>query len=68
MILYTPLAMEDVLLNEEEQKVIRSCVNYEGKMFYVDKFPNGEHRLAQLVSTNPNDYLNTSYTPGETLH
>jgi hypothetical protein len=67
MILYTPLSQEEIFYNEEEAKVKRTVVSHEGKMFYVDKYSNGEYRLAQLLSSNPNDYLSESFRPGSLL-
>lgn len=67
MILYTPVAQEEVFSNQEKAAE-RSYVTHEGKMFYVDKHSNGEYQLAQLLSTNPNDYLNESYRPGSPIY
>jgi len=67
MILYTPLAMEDVLRGMDEMTSERECVSYQGRMFYVDKMKNGDYQLAQLISTDPNDYMNQRYLPGTSL-
>lgn len=67
MILYTPLAMEDVLFDQTQVAAERICINYEGRSFYVDKFPNGEHIIVQMVSTNPLDYLEENFQPGRTF-
>lgn len=67
MILYTPLAMEDVLSGWDDTSMKRECVSHQGRMFYVDKATTGEYQLAQLVSTNPFDYLNQQYSPGTSL-
>ena len=67
MILYTPMAMEDVLQGMDKIAAKRECVPYQGRMFYIDKMENGDYQLAQLISTNPNDYLNQQYLPGTSL-
>lgn len=67
MIFYTPLQLEEVFANPEEVQMERSYISQDGKMFYVDKLPNGEYQLSQLVSTDPNDYLNANYLPGSPL-
>ena len=67
MILYTPLALEDVLQGMDEMTAKRECVSYQGRMFYVDKMENGDYQLVQLISTDPNDYLNQQYLPGTNL-
>ncbi|GGN63118.1 MULTISPECIES: YlzJ-like family protein [Oceanobacillus] len=68
MIFYTPLQLEEVFANPEEAQMERSYITHAGKMFYVDKLPSGEYQLSQLVSTEPNDYLNANYSPGAPLH
>ncbi|MCM3738992.1 YlzJ-like family protein [Oceanobacillus luteolus] len=60
--------LEEVYANKDEVKPERSYVTHEGKMFCIDKYPNGEYRLAQLISSNPSDYLNENYQPGSPLH
>ena len=67
MIFYTPLQLEEVFANPEEAQTERSYITHAGKMFYVDKLPSGEYQLSQLVSTEPNDYLNADYSPGSPL-
>jgi hypothetical protein len=67
MILYTPMTYEEVFGQYEEKNIERSYITHQGKMFYVDKHPNGEYRLAQLISSNPEDYLNEDFQPGSQI-
>lgn len=63
MIIYTPLALEEVL-EGWDQKIERKYVNHQGKLFCMDKMQDGRYQLAQLISTDPNDYMNGNYLPG----
>jgi len=63
--LYTPLAVEDIFPVKEQASV--KLVQYEGKMVYITENELGEIKLERLLSTNPKDYLISSYTPGTIL-
>jgi len=68
MIIYTPLSETDVFpLEQDEQLQNRHFISYEGKMMYVKKTTDGQYQLLQLMSTDPQDYLNAKYTPGSIL-
>ncbi|MFS0672493.1 YlzJ-like family protein [Ornithinibacillus sp. 179-J 7C1 HS] len=67
MILYTPLSDSEVFPTDEIVFRNRQCITYEGKTVYVEKNGNGEYQLVQLLSTDPNDYLNVKYAPGTIL-
>ncbi|GIO26209.1 YlzJ-like family protein [Ornithinibacillus bavariensis] len=64
MIHYTPLSESDIYPIDEAAYTNRKCVNYEGKTVFVEKNTNGEYQLVQLLSTDPQDYLNEKFTPG----
>lgn len=64
MILYTPLCEMDIFPLEENEWKNRSCMTYEGKLVYVEKLEDGSYELLQLLSTDPEDYLNPQFTPG----
>lgn len=63
MILYTPLALEEVLTDLDETTSERMYLAHNGKYFCVDKTQTG-HQLIGITSTDPNDYLNENYLPG----
>ncbi|HLR07983.1 MAG TPA: YlzJ-like family protein [Bacillota bacterium] len=64
MILYTPLASTDIFPHEEKDLANRQCISYEGKSMYVEQNKEGSYQLLQLLSTDPNDFLDARYTPG----
>ena len=68
MILYTPIALEQVLHDARAPQIERTEISYDGKMFYIDKHPHGDMTLAQMLSTNPYDYLNQNFQPGKPLN
>ncbi|WP_042144727.1 YlzJ-like family protein [Paucisalibacillus sp. EB02] len=67
MILYTPLSESDIFPTAENVYTNRQCVTYDGRTVFVEKNSNGEYQLVQLLSTDPQDYLNDKYIPGSIL-
>lgn len=67
MILYTPLADSDVFPASEEDFTNRHSVSYQGKQMFVEQMSDGQYELLQLLSTDPQDFLNSSYNPGTIL-
>lgn len=65
MVLYTPLTYEEIFPSEVEE---HKLVSYQGKSLYVKQNEQGEVQLIQLISTDPNDFLNTSLSPGTILN
>lgn len=68
MMLYTPLSQTDIFPHSNEASANRQCVLHEGKALYVEQTDNGSYQLLQLLSTDPQDFLNSSYTPGTIFH
>ncbi|MHA6251241.1 YlzJ-like family protein [Oceanobacillus sp. CAU 1775] len=66
MILYTPLAVEDIFFDANEAQTERSYIQYEGKYYCVDKNKFG-YELVGITSTDPNDYMNDLFRPGTYL-
>lgn len=62
--LYTPLDMTDIYPRDEKEMEKRQCVTCNGKTLYVEENNNGKYELLQLLSTDPNDFMDTAYTPG----
>ncbi|WP_226034891.1 YlzJ-like family protein [Aquibacillus saliphilus] len=67
MILYTPLSESDIYPTEQKDYDKCQTVNYQGRMVQVEKQDDGSFRILQLLSTDPNDYLDNSFTPGEII-
>lgn len=64
MILYTPLSQGDIFPMNEDGFTKRQCVSYQGKLLYVEEIEKGSYELLQLLSTDPQDFLDTKYSPG----
>ncbi|KAB8138793.1 hypothetical protein F9U64_04015 [Gracilibacillus oryzae] len=61
---YTPLSNHDILPESQEAWENYQHVTYNNKQGIVEKTENGDWRIAQLLSTNPNDFLIDDYLPG----
>lgn len=68
MILYTPLSESDIFPQSTEQFANRECITYEGKMVIAERNTDGSYQMVQLLSTNPQDFLNEKYSPGTTIN
>ncbi|ENH96532.1 hypothetical protein J416_10201 [Gracilibacillus halophilus YIM-C55.5] len=64
MILYTPLAQEDIYQASSSDYQKQSVVQVQEKSCAVERLENGDLRLVQLLSTDPNDFLNEQFLPG----
>jgi len=62
MILYTPLSETDIFPYEVTKDCM--CIQHGGKTVYAKKLENGSFEVQQLLSTDPQDFLNASYAPG----
>lgn len=67
MILYTPLCHTDVFPINDEEFSNHQFVSYQGKLLYVEEIDKGSYELLQLLSTDPQDFLNKGYSPGTIL-
>ncbi len=65
MILYTPLSQGDIFPTKDDGFSKRQCVSYQGRLLYVEEIEKGSFELLQLLSTDPQDFLNTKYSPGK---
>ncbi|WP_235794482.1 YlzJ-like family protein [Virgibacillus salidurans] len=45
----------------------RHVISHEGRSLYVEETNDGSYQLLQLMSTNPQDFLDEKYTPGKIL-
>lgn len=64
MVLYTPISHDDIFLQDGKRFKL---VTYQGKSLYVTENELGELQVEQLVSSDPQDFLNASYSPGAVL-
>ena len=67
MILYTPLSEHDIFPTDQSIFDNRKVVNTNDQTMLVDSLGDGSYRIVQLLSTNPQDYLSQSLTPGEII-
>lgn len=67
MIIYTPLSEVDIFPAENEAHSKRHCVTFQGKQMYVEEQENGSYQLLQLLSTDPNDFMDQNYVPGTSI-
>ncbi|TMN23938.1 hypothetical protein FH966_12520 [Lentibacillus cibarius] len=65
--LYTPLSETDIFPVSEQELNKRHCVSHKGKQLFVEELEDGQYQLLQLISTDPNDFMNGDYTPGTIL-
>lgn len=66
MILYTPLAQSDIF-PEDNRNTNRLIVNHQNRPLYVEKNEDGNYQVLQLLSTDPNDFMDPQYQPGSIL-
>lgn len=65
MVLYTPLSIDDIYpAQASEQKI----VSYKGKTMIIEKNVHHQQQILQLISTNPNDFLQLNLTPGTVIN
>lgn len=64
MILYTPLSNEDIFPAENQANL--EYVNVNGRTVCVGE-QEGKYTVVQLLSTNPQDFMDTSLKPGEEI-
>lgn len=64
MVLYTPLSDYDIFKQNDPP---HELLSYNGRNVYARKTDEGELQLLQLISTNPQDYLQKEFTPGTIL-
>ncbi|MDL4839010.1 YlzJ-like family protein [Aquibacillus rhizosphaerae] len=67
MILYTPLSQEDIYPTEQQHFENNQTVNVQGKLMQVENLNNGSCRIIQLLSTDPEDFLNQNFAPGSVI-
>ncbi|WP_053219607.1 YlzJ-like family protein [Virgibacillus senegalensis] len=64
MILYTPLSEADIFGIDQEAYANRQFLTINGRTVHAERNKDGSFRVLQLISTNPQDYLNETYAPG----
>jgi hypothetical protein len=58
---------EEAILDGYDQKRDYRYKNYLGKNVIVESRENGKGVIVQLLSTNPNDFLDSTFLPGNEI-
>ncbi len=67
MILYSIYPVELVMGEGEEGEESYREVEYEGRKIVVKVDGRGEQRISRLISTDPNDFLDPRWSPGNII-
>lgn len=67
MVLYTPLALEDIFPQDLNNPGALVEMTVNGRLCLVRRDADGIPRLERLLSTDPNDYLIPDLAPGTAL-
>lgn len=67
MILYTPMSEAEIFPQSPDSFGNRQFISYEGRSLFVEQTDDGSYQLLQLMSTDPQDFLDEKYTPGNIL-
>ncbi|WP_377889186.1 YlzJ-like family protein [Alkalihalobacillus sp. R86527] len=67
MILYTILPHEAVFPTEQRAFEQQQVIDWNGVQLVVERTAHSECRVVQVLSTDPQDYLNESTQPGQML-
>lgn len=68
MIIYTSMPLEWVYEGYDSFEPVYEEIVYNGVQMVVEPCGPFEGRIVRLLSPNPQDYLNPSYTPGKMIH
>ena len=66
-LIYTPLALEDVLTEKDSQESNFQEIEMEGKKLIVEPVGDYEVKVTKLISSDPNDYLDNRFQPGNII-
>ena len=61
MVLYTPLSEQDIY---PQSTANHKVISYHGKTVLAQETEDKQLQIVQLISTDPKDYLQQSFTPG----
>jgi hypothetical protein len=67
MILYTTMPQDLIFQTEAMEYGKHSFINYEGIPLMVEMDDNHDYRVLRVMSSNPDDYLDSRCCPGTIL-
>lgn len=68
MILYTPLSESDIFPVDPKSFEAQQTLTVDGRMIRVSQMDDGSYQVVQLLSTDPQDYLDSRYSPGSKIN
>ncbi|HZW84233.1 MAG TPA: YlzJ-like family protein [Candidatus Deferrimicrobium sp.] len=68
MLYWTPLELEQVFEGWDNLKLQLTQVSYDGVIMEVKPLGDGTGEIVRLLSTEPLDYLNSEYAPGNIIN
>jgi len=67
MILYTTMPEELIFQENNDAYIKQMTIEVNGLTLVVERISSDQCRIVQLLSTNPNDFLNNAFAPGSVL-
>lgn len=67
MIVYTAMPLERVFDGMDENRRLKE-IQVEGMTMLVEPISPDQGKIVRLISSNPNDYLNMRYEPGQKIY
>ena len=67
MIHYTPLPLEDVFADWDQSRTAPKEIAVNGVTMLVEPVNEQEAKIVQIISSNPQDFLDPSMAPGNTI-
>lgn len=67
MILHTMMPHEQVFPTNEEAFAKQKVIEAHGVQLVVQPYSNDQWQIVRLLSSDPNDYLNGKYAPGQLI-
>lgn len=67
MIHYTPLPLESVFEGWDKPRSAAKEVVVKGVTMLVEPVNESEAKIVRVISSNPQDFLNPSFSPGKTI-
>ncbi|MDA8233981.1 MAG: YlzJ-like family protein [Clostridia bacterium] len=68
MILWTPLYLEQVFEGLDKERPPYEEIEYLGRKVEIERTEDHQIRLIRLYSSNPLDYLDNRFQPGQLLN
>ena len=65
---YYTIIPEELLSMDQPNVDYHSVFNKGGVPFVGERLPDGSVRVHRIISTEPNDYLSTSLSPGNIIY